>query len=97
MQGRLNVVKKKREINETKTGPLLARSSRRLHTINSLFFSYRKTLVYVHTTRGITTVHHKARVAGASREKNNKSVTHNERGWPLTMHVTISLRKYFLQ
>jgi len=43
----------------------------RLDTKNYFLFSYRKTFVYVHTTRGITTVHHKARVAGASEEKKN--------------------------
>ena len=37
------------------------------------FFPYRKTLVYVHTTRRITTVHHKARVArAAEKKKKNK-------------------------
>ena len=62
-----------REMNETKTGHLLASNFPGLHHLNFVL-SYRKTFVYVHTTRGVTTVHHKARVAGATEKNNNNKM-----------------------
>ena len=90
MQGKLDT-KNYREMNETKTGGHLLGTANlpRLYYLN-LIWSYRKTLVYVHTTLGITTVHHKARVAGASEKiKMSKCPTTKEDGL-LTMYVIIS-------